>query len=172
MRTALAKLIAAIVALAAAIQRAADRISHTAPVPHGPPAFIRIGVRVPQPQETGMPPSDPNVVTIVRDDDPPLVFDFQIVDTKGNPVPLVGAAVPGISDPTLGACTLGDDNASLVFTQSGKLGDCQVSVQADGITGTANVRVIAGAAASIVMTPRVAAPPAAAAPTAPAAATP
>lgn len=86
--------------------------------------------------------------------------DIEPVDKAGNPSTLAHVPVWSVSDPAILAVEPAADGMSAVVSATGKLGTAQVSVTAGGnptseantITGTVDVQVVAGKAVSLCLT--------------------
>lgn len=102
---------------------------------------------------------------LLTDDNPGQGFSFQAVDKKGNPATVENVKW-SVSDPNLLALTVSADGQTASVTNGTGLGTGQLNMTCNGtgdltdtLSGSLDIQVVAGAAASITITP-VAAPPA------------
>lgn len=94
------------------------------------------------------------MATLQLQDDQHCPLTIQAVDAAGNPVTLPAGSVSWTSsNPSVATATPSADGMSCDVAAVGPLGSAQIGVTAAGLTGTLDVTVVAGAAASIQIVP-------------------
>lgn len=99
-------------------------------------------------------------MALVLTDSQEVTLTVTPVDKKGNPAVVDGVPTWGTSDDTVLTVAAAADGLTALVTATGKLGDAQINVSADAdlgsgvtsLTGTLDVSVVAGQAATLGVT--------------------